>query len=187
MKILARYFHGSEDSIDIDIAYIVDAIPENLEECRKFCSSDKEENRNLAVIENNAIKECFIGLPDELNNSLIATCRLHKQEYPLTLRPVKRDVFLKFIRATRIILSLLTRTEYRVSVKSALKSHDLSKRVEILRQIDISGVRTFGIRNTSDADILKKIAFQCGQYILLSEDIEVYTKRQICDCLPDWS
>ncbi len=183
MKILAKYLHGSEDSIDVDVVYIVDALP-NFEDCRKFCSGNKEENRNLATIKGVTIEECFIGSPDELNNSLIATYKLHEQECPMTLRPVERDVFLKFIRATRIILTLLTRTQYRVLVKSALKSYNLANRLDALKQIDISDIQSFGAKG-GDEDVLKKIAFQCGQYILLLEGIEVYTKHQICEHFPD--
>lgn len=72
MKILARYIHGSEDSTDLDVWYIIDRIPE-IRECKLFCNDDLSENRNVAIVENVIISWCYKGLADEFNNALLAT------------------------------------------------------------------------------------------------------------------
>lgn len=69
MKIYGNYIYGSSDSTDIDIAYIVDKLP-SLNECKIFCSSDKNENRNLITIDDGIISNCYKGTKDELNNAI---------------------------------------------------------------------------------------------------------------------
>ena len=54
MKILARYVHGSEDSLDTDVIYIVDELPP-LNECAEFCNSNDAENRNLAIVRDGVV------------------------------------------------------------------------------------------------------------------------------------
>lgn len=123
MEIIAKYIHGSEDSLDTDVYYVVKELP-SFSECRAFCSANKEENRNLIVIKNGVVTNCFIGTNDEINNALIDTYQLHEQEYPLLItKRVSRDIPLKAIRVSRGILSLLSRTQYRSEIKEALKSN----------------------------------------------------------------
>lgn len=49
MEILARYIHGSEDSVDTDVYYVVDELP-SFQECKEWCDSKKDENANLITI-----------------------------------------------------------------------------------------------------------------------------------------
>jgi len=185
MRILYKYIHGSEDSVDLDVCYIVDKLPKTIKECQEFCRHPIE-NRNLATIDPSTmtIADCYIGLPDELNNSLIATYPLHKQEYPMVLNRVKRHPMLKVIRATRVILTFLTRTKYRQVVKQALRSNSLTMRLNVLKNISLTSIDTFN-KKLKDEDIKKKIAFQIGQTILLLNGKEVYTKAEIVNELPE--
>ena len=34
---IEKYIYGSANSLDVDIVYIVDKLPETIEECKKFC------------------------------------------------------------------------------------------------------------------------------------------------------
>ena len=113
MKILARYIHGSGDSTDTDVVYVVDALPDKAE-CKRFCSESPVENRNLITIKDDVVSEVYKGTADEVNNALLATYSLHEQSYPLLVtRAVERIVPLKYVRGIRIILSHLTRSQYR--------------------------------------------------------------------------
>ena len=82
--IIAKYIHGSEDSIDTDVCYVFDRMPD-AGECKRFCDSTRAENRNIICIENGTVSGCYKGIPDELNNALIETYGLHEQEYPLLI------------------------------------------------------------------------------------------------------
>lgn len=184
MKILAKYIHGSENSTDVDIHYVVDALP-SLGECKKFCSSDPNENRNLIVIENGEVVDCYKGTPDEVNNSLLATYQLHIQEYPLLVtHPVKRDLYRKILRGVRIILSHLSRSEYRSEIKVALKSN-LSDRLKCLKNINFLKIDFSALNNNmSREDILKTLAFQTAQILALIGNQELYTKNEVSSYLP---
>ena len=47
-KEYVTYIHGSEDSTDVDIFYVFDELPSK-QECKRFCSADPAENRNIIV------------------------------------------------------------------------------------------------------------------------------------------
>lgn len=180
MEIIAKYIHGSENSLDTDVMYVVDELP-SLQECKTFCS-DKVENRNLIVIEDGIVTKCYKGTPDECNNSLFATYKLHHQSDELLVtRTVDRDKRLKTIRALRGILSHLSRTSYRPQIKEALRSEDWDFRVDVLRSIDLTTIDFDSIQNNmSGADIKKLIAFQIVQTVALWSGVEIYTKNEAC-------
>ena len=48
MKDLIRYVHGSEDSLDVDVYYVFDEMPD-FNACKQFCCADKNENRNIII------------------------------------------------------------------------------------------------------------------------------------------
>jgi hypothetical protein len=124
MKIIAKYIHGSEDSIDVDVYYVIDKIS-TFNEAKKFCDSDTEENVNIIEIDNGKVVNCYKGSCDEIQNSLLRTYPLHKQTYDLLIKePVERDLFVKTVRVVRCFLSHLSRTQYRKEVKLALQTPD---------------------------------------------------------------
>ena len=186
MKIIAKYIHGSEDSTDLDVIYVVDELPP-LQECKVFCS-DKIENRNLITIEDGIVTSVYKGTTDEVNNSLLRTYNLHKQEYPLLVtRLVQRDVHIKAIRAVRGILSHLSRSMFRSEIKNALRG-SWSVRIETLRLIhDHFDEIDFDIlqNNMSGDDVKKLIAFQIGQILALIDFVELYTKSEITSYFTD--
>lgn len=186
MEIIARYIHGSEDSIDTDVIYIVNELPDK-GECKKWCSEDPLENRNLATIVDGHIDKVYKGSPDEVNNALLRTYPCHKQEYPLLITgKVNRNLEIKVIRSMRMILSHLSRTEMRPSIKAALHS-DWMLRKKVLQEIAENWYNiTINDRghNMSAKDIMKVVAFQLGQTIALIEGEELYTKYNISQRFP---
>ena len=186
MKILNRYIHGSEDSTDIDVVYVVDELP-SFVDCKKFCAETKDENRNILSVENGIVTKCFKGTPDEINNSLLRTYNLHEQNSPLIIeRPVERIIPIKIVRAMRIIISHLSRTALRPIIKSALRG-SWSKRLdclnviqELLDKLDFEHANN----NMSAADIKKVLAFQMGQTLALLNSKELYTKSEIASEYP---
>ena len=179
---MIKYIHGSEDSIDIDVFYVFNELPD-FKSCQEFCAN-KEENRNIITIKDGVIDQCFKGTVDEVNNGLYYTYRLHKQEYPLLIeRLLERDILLKDIRAFRGIFSYLSRTKYRQEIKDGLKS-DWTTRIKILEQIDWNDIEDFG-KTFNKIDILKVYAFQLGKSLGLHEEIELYTKSSISKQYPE--
>lgn len=163
--------HGSHDSTDIDVVYVFDRKP-GLLECHRFCA-ESEENRNIMVVRDGVVVECFKGLPDEVNNGVLRTYHLHTQAHPNpVLRPVERIVPLKIARGIRLILTRLTRTPHRTAIKAALRSHDFNHYRSCLADLDF---RTLAL----GASPLKSIAFQLGQMHGLLDGAEHYTKTEI--------
>ena len=53
-----RIRHGSADSVDVDVLYLVSSAKKNnlnFDLCKQFCTADKHENRNI-YIKSNQIK-----------------------------------------------------------------------------------------------------------------------------------
>lgn len=180
-----RYIHGSEDSLDVDVYYVFDKMP-SFQECRDFCSQDPNENRNIIVVKDGIVSECFIGTIDEVNNALLDTYHLHSQTDPLIItKRVERDTTLKTIRAVRGILSILSRTNYRQDIKEALRD-SWTKRIVCLDNIDFSLINYNELQKRMNGDdMLKVIAFQLGQTIGLYEGKELYTKSSIAKNYPE--
>ncbi len=189
---------GSKSSIDLDVIVFIDEIPSkphishelesqfNLE-IKNFLKTDKKINCNLAVLKNGIISNVFKGCVDEVNNSLIRTYDLHQQYFPNKIRAfIPRDIDLKILRTGRVLLSLISRTEYRPVVKLALQK-DFRERVKALYQCDISKLdaSSFATKNVAYEDFIKVYAFQIGQTLGLLEGEELYTKEEIISSYPE--
>ena len=183
---------GSKDSLDYDVMFAVDAIPESKQESKQLCldledyfpKTDKKINVNICVVEGERITKVYKGTPDECNNSIFYTYELHDQTHDRFANgTVERNVALKVDRSLRILLSFLSRTEYRSIVKSALGSPDNAKRencINCLRAIDFNLIKSFGSKNGEPLDIIKQIAFQIGQTTaLVKSGVELYTKQEV--------
>jgi hypothetical protein len=181
---MIKYYHGSEDSVDTDVLYVFKEIPDK-QECIKFCTENPNEDRNIVVIKDGIITDCFMGTPDEINNSLLETYFLHEQEFPLFInRKVKRDILLKEIQVIRGILTILSRSQYRDIIKKALKG-SWQERIDCLNQIYFEDVDFDNLNKKQNGkDILKFLTFQIGQVVGLEENQEYYTKKSICSRFP---
>lgn len=181
---MIKYIHGSHDSLDVDTYYVFNKLPSK-QECKEFCDNIKDENANIIVIKNGIVTDCYKGTNDEVNNGLVDTYSLHEQEYPLLItKRINRDILMKCLRATRGILSYLTRTEYRPIIKKALNGN-WKDRIDCLNQIDFSSIDFDSLQKTfNKKDILKVFSFQIGQTLGLLNGIELYTKQDIANYYP---
>lgn len=179
-KIIA---HGSENSLDKDIFVIIEK-PLNKKEAALLCKEYTEYNANLIVVDNGVVSWCYKGTPDECNNGILKTYALHKQEYENPIKyKLKRNHGLKLIRTLRGFLSYLSRTQYRGSVKEALVSSDLDKKINTLLSISLLDINDF--QKTSIINGYKFFAFQLGQTLSLLEDnIELFTKNEVGNYYP---
>lgn len=181
---MVRYVHGSADSTDMDVVYVFEEMP-SFQECQKFCTEDPRENRNIIVLENGVVKNCFKGNPDEVNNALLTTWFLHRQEYPLLIqRAVPRDVFLKDIAVTRKVMSPLTQSPLRSRMKEALHAR-WPERLAAMKELRFAEIDFDSVKKWKKEDLLKSMAFQLGQGLGLHQGRELYTKADIAECFPD--
>lgn len=182
MKILARYIHGSQDSIDCDVVYIVDEMP-TAQDCAAFCSADPSENRNLAVVRNGIVEQCFKGFPDEVNNALLATYPLHAQRDALLIsHAVERDTLLKQLSVLRKLVMEFRGTELARESRKALKN-GFAERLKFAETADLRTVR-WELPEPGQMEAKKRIAFQIGQVLALEEGAELYTKQAIAEYMP---
>jgi hypothetical protein len=145
----------------------------------------KKVNVNLAVLSNGIITEVHKGTADEVNNCLYLTYQFHPQYFPNQIeRLIERDVELKVIRCARIILSFISRTQYRDIVKKALQG-DFNDKLDTLMQIDFSKIDDLGTKGPSKEDVYKAIGFQFGQTIGLMDSVELYSKESVCEYYPE--
>ncbi len=185
---------GSISSTDWDIMVFVNDIPENEFDATAICKGyniilpitqpyifelKKPMNCNLAVIDCSTIKEVYKGTVDECNNSLMDTYILHENGMVNIRARMERDVQIKALRTARVLLSFLSRTEYRPQIKKALRG-DLNEKLEVLKEIDFSTITELGKRNIDFKDYVKTMAFQLGQTnCLMANGVELYTKESI--------
>lgn len=175
-----RYVHGSADSTDLDVCYVFDKMPD-FNTCRKFCTMDKNENRNIICIKDGRVTACFKGIPDEVNNALYKTYHFHEQQDPLLIdHEIERIICIKSVRAVRSILSMFTRSEWRKEMKAALNG-GWTERIEMLDKLSKAEESIFDVLTV---DSYKTIAFQLGQTIGLFEKTELYTKQDISKRYP---
>jgi hypothetical protein len=185
-----HYLFGSRTSLDTDIMIVIDKMPATVKECQELCKKHEEElqpdydkkvNTNLCVIEDGIVVDVFKGTVDEVNNSVYRTYDFHQQKFPLKIEVmVQRDVGLKFMRAARIILSFLSRTEHRKEVKRALRG-DFNDKLDVLESIDLSAITDLGTKKVSLLDFRKMMVFQLGQAHLLAVQIQAYTKGEVAN------
>lgn len=188
---------GSKSSVDRDILVIVDQIP-SIEESKLLChqfneslisefSDSKKINTNLGILKNGVITQVFKGTADEVNNSIFLTYDFHQQPCPNPVtKLVPRDVQQKVLRCARILLTFFSRSEFRESVKQALRGNFLDQ-ISVISQIDFSKSYDFGKNNQSPLDIYKTLAFQLGQTTALMQGQELYAKETISSQFPQLS
>jgi len=191
--------HGSKTSTDLDYMVFVEELPPTIEArhalCRDFDARmiqfgvEREPNSNLAVLKDGIVLDVFKGIPDECNNSMLATYDNHLQRWPLKIsRRVERNVDMKLLRAARSLLTAWTRTQHRPQIKTALREGSLEKRIKALSVVNIEELK-FTTKIESDlkawASYVKLLAFQMGQSLALESGFELYTKHEIGSHFPE--
>ncbi|KAF0982296.1 hypothetical protein FDP41_011226 [Naegleria fowleri] len=126
------------------------------------------------------VRRVFRGLPDEVNNGLFKTLKLHSQKYE-HIQPikgmVKRVAPLKCVMTLQNILVKIRRCEQvRSESILALKSFDLTSRMQMLKNLDFTK-----IVNKLEKEDLKYLAFRLSQTVALVEGFELYTKKEIVE------
>lgn len=192
MKALYEIHHGSSDSLDTDVYVVLDQPILNIQECKEYCEAYQKDfknyNVNIITITNNIVDWCYKGTVDEVNNSIYYTYSLHTNnllrhlECPVKL--VQRDLEAKLDRTMRGLLSYLSRTEYRVEVKEALKSTSYELKAQVLSNIDIRTISNFGKKGTN-TEVYKFFAFQLAQSISLARGLELFTKQEAATLFPE--
>jgi len=178
--------HGSENSLDKDV-YVV--IPQSLpmKEAKKLCDSFAEINANLITIENGKVNWVYKGTVDECNNSILATYSLHKQDVdcPVTEK-AERAYAQKMLRTVRGLLSYVSRTELRETIKAALVTSNMDEKIEALKKINLNEITDFG--KSPIIETYKFYAFQMGQTrALLEDNVELFTKNSVAQYYPELS
>lgn len=194
---------GSASSKDVDVMVFIDELKstdENhslvkllnvylFEIFKDSTLGFKEVNANLGVLKDGMLIDVFKGTYDECNNSLYETYNLHQQFYENAIqtkydRKQNEYYHWKLKRVLRFILSFYSRVpELRTDIKSALRG-DFRERIRVCRMIDLTKNTEFPKKKESTEDIYKVIAFQLVQIIMLSEQIEIYTKEEAVIMIP---
>ena len=186
------FFFGSADSVDVDVVFLVEELPTSIELCHQFCITQKlfltpqfpnqVLNVNVAVLTNGVISAVFKGLPDELNNAILATYTLHDQVFPNPItQKIDRNLPPKNERIARTLLAALTKTSQRPQIKTALKS-DFATQCQTLSKVLPQII--FELNETTQIEFKKRMAFQIGQSLCLFQGMEVYTKSELAKIIP---
>ncbi|VXB85240.1 conserved hypothetical protein [Flavobacterium sp. 9AF] len=188
------HFFGSIDSNDYDVVFFIEEMPNTILEKLSLSKelsqeialkySEKLINANLAVVKAGEIVSVYKGTPDELNNAILSTYHLHAQEYELLIKQkLPRNLHLKMIRGLRMILSFISKTQYRTIVKQALQQ-DIYAKMDVLKTIDFNEIEDFG-KGSNPLDLKKSLAFQLGQTLALYDNKEAYTKDEVATFYPE--
>jgi len=185
------YFYGSSDSKDQDvIIWIPETLMPATQQERKLLVQDlmithqKTWNATLVTIKDGYLTDTIYPKAwiDGLNNSLYNTYGLHTQTHPNPIKGlVKRNKLLAIYKAARTILTLLTRTHLRTSIRPVVNGvHPFELKLNALKVVNFLEIEDFNQKNTQNEDIWKTIAFYLGQNISLVENnIEIYTKKDL--------
>ncbi len=153
---------------------------------KSICDSYKEINANLIYIENNKVSWVYKGTTDEVQNSILATFPLHKEneefDCPI-LEKTERFHGFKTIRTIRGLLSTASRTQYREIVKKAMVAPTIEEKLACLEMMKIQDITDFGKNDKIES--LKFYAFQLGQTLsLIKDNEELFTKSQVANKYP---
>lgn len=189
---------GSADSEDVDILVFVDEIPSATNACHILCKElelrlstvfqNKILNINLGIAQNGRLTKVFKGALDETNNALFFTYNLHEQHFENQIsKTIPRNVEHKLHRASRIILSHLSRTNERERIKKALNGNIFFK-IDVIFELNLMNLDfSQATKKQKRVDVYKSIAFQLGQSLALLDGIEIYTKQEQINHYPDLS
>ena len=185
------YFYGSADSIDCDviIAILRSEMPVIQEDRKEWLKSLEQKyalkwNTVLAVIEGGYIVDTIYPKTwtDSLNNALWNTYSLHYQVFPNPISgKLKRNRLLAIYKAVRTVMSVLTRTHLRTTIRPVVNGvHPFEQKIAALEKVFLPELTDFGQRNMKNEDIWKTIAFYIGQNLsLILDEIEIYTKADL--------
>jgi len=153
----------------------------NLGVLKTVPKSSTDDNIFYSRQRGDVIDKVFKGYPCETNNSILSTYNLHdNQAHPMMVdnHVTNHDwMQIKAARVLRVMLSFISRTQYRKGVKAALKGNTELK-MNTLMNIDFNTIEDFG-KPQVKKDIMKGFAFQMGQSMAHFIDEEYFTKEDI--------
>jgi len=193
------YQYGSSNSTDSDVIISIPStvMPIGQELRKRFVRQLLDDfnldwNATLAVFEEGVMVDTIYNKSwiDSLNNAFFETYKYHIQFFEIPVsRVIQRNKTLAIYKTVRTVLTFLTRTPLRKTIKPILKGiHPFYLKLGVLKNIDFNDFETFNQKNAPDIDIWKILAFYIGQNILLiRKDIEVYTKDDLLIYYPELS
>lgn len=191
LPFIARFVHGSEDSTDLDVIYVLPYMPKS-GRARAFCDANPLENRNVITLTaKGTVASCFKGLADEVNNAAFRTFDLHSENFELEhgcpiREEVPRDVLAKISECVTSSLGLLIHgrngagRDIRREVKRALAARGLLPKLDCLQRIEFGA-----LARAISIDARKQLVFKMAQTVALMAGEELYTKAEIADRWPD--
>jgi hypothetical protein len=175
---LYEIVHGSENSLDRDVYWVMKKLPSK-EELISINKSINTSDINFITIHNGIVSDCIKGVVDEINNGIIDTFHLHPQslDYCPVFYRQHRDSFVKTIRFIRGILVQFSKTDFRPIVKKASKSHNLKLKIDTAIELISHLDKIDDFVRLNKTDLFKFLSFQLAQSKALFDNIEIYTKN----------
>lgn len=186
----SRFVHGSPDSRDLDVVYIVPPTAQfpSVATLVAFCRNEDEDRNVIQLARENGnngdwfVKKSFRGAPDEVNNAILETHRNLPNDplYHLAITSKgSRSVLLRFIVATKAIIIKMRRTEScRPACVDALRSWLFSTN---LSTVHGACRASFG---DLDQESAKYVTFHFAQSYALALGSELYSKKSLIAFLP---
>lgn len=185
----ARFVHGSPDSRDLDVVYIV--APEsqfpNQTTLVSFCKGSDEDRNVVQLARENGktgdwfVKRSFRGAPDEVNNAVLETHRNVPGDAPSKFDVANkccRSVLLRYIVATKAIIIKMRHLEAcRKECVKALQTWHFSTNVSTVHGPCRSNFEHL------DQESAKYVTFHLAQSYALAIGIELFTKRSLVSFL----
>lgn len=181
----ARFVHGSPDSRDLDVVYVV--APEsqfpNQTTLVSFCKGHEEDRNVIQLARENGttgdwfVSRSFRGAPDEVNNAVLETHRNVPGDAPSKFDVTNkccRSVLLRYIVATKAIIIKMRHLEScRKECVNALQTWHFSTNVSTVHA---------ACRNSFeylDQESAKYVTFHLAQSYALAIGVELFTKRNL--------
>lgn len=150
----------------------------------------KKEDRNVfAVNEENNVCDVYRGLVDEVQNQLLHTTPLHKQQFNLPFsKPIPRIVPAKCLSSVRHILVVLRKYQaYRDQIVKTLQKNDFLAMFSVFSEMKFSNFATQTSTTTLEIekDDLKVVVFHLTQTLALINGKQLFTKKELCAQFPE--
>jgi hypothetical protein len=204
--------YGSNDSFDSNVMVFVDKIPDP-KKAKKMCEEMEQElstcfavlefpkknvKVNLGVMGFGVLEDVFEGFPEEMNNVLFETYKYHLYEKQRQTHHLDISEKIRFSLGKKLnyvidkILYMLSESDRKEEVVSL---SDLKQKILFLRKLNLNQEIIFEPKDEARfcldykkdqyKEFLNYVAQGCGQSILLHSNLELYTKAEIWENLPE--
>lgn len=186
----ARFQHGSPDSRDVDMVYIVpaDSTFPLQTTLVNFCKQATEDRNviqlglEIGTSSEWFVKKSFRGAPDEVNNAVWETHRKVPGDTPCTFevqQKCARSVILRYVVAAKAVIIKMRRIEScRKACLDALWSWNFERNLSAIHGACKASF------DQIDKESAKYITFHFAQSYALSQGVESYSKKSLVGLLP---